>query len=66
MEGLDRAYNNHENLHYDGNDNLFLAGTNSIQDLLINGLTIPLILIQYTDIYVYINKHINFIQITMI
>ena len=32
-EGLDRAYNNNENLYYDGDDNLYIAGTNSIQDL---------------------------------
>ena len=51
-EGLDRAYNNNENLYYDGNEKLYIAGTNSIKDLVINDLTIPFRgLIQYTDRY---------------
>ena len=50
-EGLDRAYNNNANLYDDGNNNLCIAGTNSIQDLGINDLTMPLRLIHYTDRY---------------
>ena len=50
-EGLDRAYKNNENLYYDGNEKLYIAGTNSIKDVFINDLSIPLRLIQYTDRY---------------
>ena len=49
-EGLDRANTNNENIYYDGDDNLFIAGANSIKDL-INDLTTPLRLIYYTDSY---------------
>ena len=63
-ECLNRPYTNNENLYYDGNDKLFIAGTNSIKDMFINDLTIPLRLIQYTDRYK--QEHINFIQITTI
>ena len=49
-EGLDRAYNNNEKFYYDGNDKLFIAGTNSMKYLFINDLTMPFRgLIQYTD-----------------
>ena len=55
-EGLDRAYNNNENIYYDGNEQLCIAGTTSIKDLFINDLTIPLRLIQYTDRYQQANQ----------
>jgi hypothetical protein len=45
------AYSNNQNLYYDGNTNLYIAGTNSIKDLVINDLTIPLGLNKYTDRY---------------
>jgi hypothetical protein len=45
------AYNNNQNLYYDGNKKLYIAGTNSIKDIVINDLTIPLGLIKYTDRY---------------
>ena len=48
---MDRAYTNNQNLYYDGNEKLYIAGTSSIQDLIINDLTIPLRLTQYTDRY---------------
>ena len=63
-ECLNRPYTSNENLYHDGNDKLFIAGTNSIKDMFINDLTIPLRLIQYTDRYK--QEHINFIQITTI
>ena len=51
-EGLNRAYSNNDNLYYDGNEHLYIAGTNSMKDLFINDLTIPFRgLIQYTDRY---------------
>ena len=51
-EGFDRPYTNNANIYYDGNDKLVIAGTSSIKDLVINGLTIPFRgLIQYTDRY---------------
>jgi hypothetical protein len=50
-EGLDMAYSNNQTLYYDGNHKLYIAGTNSIKDLVINDLTIPLGLIKYTDRY---------------
>jgi hypothetical protein len=51
-EGLNRAYRNNQNLYYDGNEKLYIAGTNSSKDMFINDLTIPFRgLIQYTDRY---------------
>jgi hypothetical protein len=51
-EGLNRAYSNNQNIYYDGNEKLYIAGTNSIKDMFINDLTIPFRgLIQYTDRY---------------
>jgi hypothetical protein len=51
-EGLNRAYSNNQNLYYDGNEKLYIAGTNSIKDMVINDLTIPFRgLIQYADRY---------------
>ena len=51
QEGLNRAYSNKQNLYYDGNEKLYIAGTNSIKDFFSNDLSIPLRLIQYTDRY---------------
>jgi hypothetical protein len=45
------AYNNKQNLYYDGNKQIYIAGTNYIKDLVINDLTITLGLIKYTDSY---------------
>ena len=50
-EGLDRAYTNNENMYYDGDENFHTAGINSIKDLFINDLTIPLRFIRYTERY---------------
>ena len=56
-EGLTRAYSNNENLYYDCDEKLYIAGTNSIKDLFINDLTIPFRgLIQYTDRYARANQ----------
>ena len=38
-------------MYYDGDENFHTAGINSIKDLFINDLTIPLRLIQYTEKY---------------
>ena len=54
---MTRAYSSNENLYYDGNETLYIAGTNSIKDLFINDLTIPFRgLIQYTDRYARANQ----------
>ena len=50
-EGLDRAYHNNENIYYDGDEQLYIAGTNSIKQIFTKQLTIPLRLIQCTDRY---------------
>jgi hypothetical protein len=44
------AYGNLQNIYYDGNQKN-IAGIKCIKDLVINDLTIPLILIHYTDRY---------------
>jgi hypothetical protein len=43
------AYSSHQHLYDDGNKTIYIAGANSIKDLAINDLTIPLRLSQYTD-----------------
>ena len=50
-EVLDRAYNNNENIYDDGDGKLYIAGINSIKDLFINDLTIPLRFIRHTERY---------------
>ena len=52
QEGLNTAYSNKQNIYYAGDENKYIAGTNSIKDLFINDLTIPFRgWIQYTDRY---------------
>ena len=49
QECLKRAYSNNQNIYYDGYQNIYIAGINSIKDVFINDLTIPLRLTLYTD-----------------
>ena len=50
-EGLYRALYTNENIYSDGDGQLYIAGTTSIKDLVNNDLTIPIILIRYTERY---------------
>jgi hypothetical protein len=45
------AYSNNQIVDYDGNQKIYITGTNSIKDLVINDLTLPLGVIHYTDRY---------------